>query len=213
MHRIRAVGGRAFTNWLILVAALAAAGGLWLGARLLTVRTLPQLQSALLYPVPRALPDFSLVRSDGGALTRADWRGHVTVAYFGYTNCPDVCPTTLATFGHAWKLLDPATTRQLRFDFVSVDPARDTPAQLARYVGFFSKDFIAATGSDEQLTRLTGALGLVYSRGVPENGTYAVDHSASAVIIDRQGRQIGLFRPPFEAGKIASDLTALVDAH
>ena len=159
------------------------------------------------------MPDFRLTRSDGQALTLADWNGHWTVAFFGYTNCPDVCPTTLATFKQVWKLLDAGTTAKVRFDFVSVDPSRDTPELLARYVGYFNKDFIAATGSDEELTGLTRALGLVYSHEQTARGDYAVDHSASAVIIDPQGRQIGLFRPPFEAAKIAADLTRLVGAY
>ena len=76
---------------------------------------------------------------------------------------------------------------------------RDTPEQLAKYVGYFSKEFVAATGSDEELTQLTRALGLVYAREPTGNGDYTVDHSASAVIIDPNGRQVGLFRPPFDA--------------
>jgi protein SCO1/2 len=201
--------GRVSATWLILIAAFALALGLWFGARLFGPPSPPRLENAVLYPAARALPDFHLTRSDGQPLTLADWKGHWTVAFFGYTNCPDVCPTTLTTFKQVWKQLDAATAAKLRFDFISVDPGRDTPETLARYVGYFSKDFVAATGADDELTALTHALGLVYSRGTPENGTYTVDHSASAVIIDPQGRQVGLFRPPFEAAKIAVDLTAL----
>ncbi|GAA0720864.1 SCO family protein [Dokdonella soli] len=204
------MSGRISATVLILVAAFAAAFGLWFGARMLGAPAPLKLQAAVLYPAPRALPDFHLARSDGQSLTPADWKGHWTVAFFGYTNCPDVCPTTLATFKQAWKLLEPVEAEKVRFDFISVDPTRDTPEQLARYVGFFSKDFVAATGDDENLTRLTRALGLIYSREKTDNGNYAVDHSASAVIIDPQGRQIGLFRPPFEATKIAADLKTFV---
>ncbi|MFI4969877.1 MAG: SCO family protein [Lysobacterales bacterium] len=212
MIRLRPAG-RVSAALLIVIAAFAAALGLWFGARMLGAPPPPKLENAVLYPAPRALPDFRLTRSDGRALTLADWNGHWTVAFFGYTNCPDVCPTTLATFKQVWKLLDASTTAKVRFDFVSVDPSRDTPELLARYVGYFNKDFIAATGSDEELTGLTRALGLVYSHEQTDRGDYAVDHSASAVIIDPQGRQIGLFRPPFEAAKIAADLTRLVGAY
>lgn len=192
---------------LILIAAVAAGLGLWFGARMLGAP--PPLQAALLYPAPRTLPEFHLTRSNNTPLTLADWKGHWTVAFFGYTNCPDVCPTTLATFKQVWKLLDPLSAQKLRFDFVSVDPARDTPEKLTRYVGYFSPDFIAATGSDEELTALTHSLGLVYSINKTDNGDYSVDHSASAVIIDPQGRQVGMFRPPFDAVKIAADLSTL----
>lgn len=201
--------GRVSANVLILIGALAAAAGLWFGARMLPAPS-PDAYAALVrYPAPRALPAFDLVRSDGRPLTLADWKGRWNVVFFGYTNCPDVCPMTLTTFKQAWKRLDEATRARVAFDFVSVDPARDTPEQLARYVGFFDPAFVAATGSDEQLTLLTRALGMVYSRGTPENGTYAVDHSASAVVIDPDGNQIGLFRPPFDAAQVASDLATL----
>ena len=208
MPRLRAAG-RTSPTLMILVAACAAAFGLWLGTGFFGRPARPRLSAAVLYPVPRTVPDFSLVRSDGKTLDAADWSGRWTVAYFGYTNCPDVCPTTLAAFKQAWKRLDAATSAKWRFDFISVDQARDTPAQLARYVGFFDPAFVAATGRDEQLTRLTRALGLVYSRDSADDGNYAVDHSAAVVIIDPRGREIGLFRPPFEADKIAADLATL----
>lgn len=201
--------GRVSATWLILTAALAAAFGLWFGARVLAPPAPPQLDAAVLYPVPRPLPDFQLVRSDGKALTLADWKGRWTVVFFGYTSCPDVCPTTLATFKQAWGLLDDAARERVRFEFVSVDPERDTPEQLARYIGFFSPDFGAATGSDTELTRLTRALGLVYLREAAKDGQYAVDHSAASVIIDPAGRQIGLVKPPVDAAQLASDLRTL----
>jgi len=205
------MSGRLSANAAILIAALAAGLGLWLGMRAFAPPgpALPTLQSTVPFPRPREVPNFELARSDGAKLTRADWTGRWTIAFFGYTNCPDVCPTTLATFAQAWKKLDPASRDKLRFDFISVDPARDTPEQLARYVGYFNKDFVAATGSDEVLTPLTRALGLVYSRAAPVDGNYAVDHSASAVVIDPEGREVGLLRPPFDAAKIAADLDAL----
>lgn len=213
MNRNR-TSGRISANWIILIAALAAGLGLWLGMRTFApgAPALPALQSGVLFPQSRPILPFELSRSDGGKLTLADWTGRWTIVFFGYTNCPDVCPTTLATFGQVWKKLEPATRERLRFDFVSVDPARDTPEQLARYVGYFNKDFVAATGNDEALMPLTRALGLVYSREAPVDGTYAVDHSASAVLIDPDGREVGLLRPPFDAAKIAADLETLAKA-
>lgn len=200
--------GRVSATYLILIAAVAAAFGLWLGSR--AFAPAPPLTAAVLYPTPRAVPDFRLSRSDGGTLTAADWKGRWTVAFFGYTNCPDVCPTTLATFKQALTTLQAdGLADRWRFDFISVDPERDTPERLASYVGYFSKDFVAATGTDEELTSLTRALGLVYAREPTGNGDYTVDHSASAVIIDPSGREAGLFRPPFAAQAIAADMKAL----
>jgi protein SCO1/2 len=194
----------------IVIAAFAAAIGLWAGQKFLTAPAAPPLKNAVLYPTPRAIPDFTLSQVNGRPLTLADWRAHWNVVYIGYTTCPDVCPTTLATFKTAWRdLQKQKQADDVRFDFVSVDPQRDTPELLAKYVSFFSPDFIAATGSDEQLTPFTRNLGLIYSRSTDANGNIEVDHSGSAVIVDPQGQLIGMFRPPFTAAEVVADLIAL----
>ena len=100
------------------------------------------------------------------------------------------------------------TTAYASTSFPSI-PIVTRPAQLGKYVGYFSPDFIAATGSDDELTRLTRALGLIYTRTTAANGNIEVDHSGSAVIIDPQGRLIGLFRPPFTASALTADLATL----
>ncbi len=195
---------------LILIAAFAAAAGLWAGNRYFTAPAAPKLDSALLYPQPRALPDFHLNQANGQPLTLADWRGHWNIVYFGYTTCPDVCPTTLQTLKSAWSELGKRGLQdKIRIDFISVDPERDSADVLGKYVGFFSPDFIAASGSDEELTRITRALGLVYSRTKKDDGTIEVDHSGSAVIIDPQGRLAGIFRPPAVAQDVVNDMTTL----
>ena len=197
--------------WLILIAAFAAALGLWLGSRQFGGSAPLALENAVLYPQPRPVPDFSLLQTDGKPLTRAEWRGRWNVVYFGYASCPDVCPTTLASFKQAWKTLgEHGLADRVRFDFISVDPQRDTPEQLEKYVAFFSPDFIAATGSDDQLTALTRALGLLYTRTTNADGAIEVDHSGSAVIIDPDARVVGIFRPPFAPAALVHDLTALI---
>lgn len=196
---------------LILLAAVVAALGLWLGNRYANAPAQPKLASALLYPEARKLPDFELQQADGKPLTLADWRGRWTFVYFGYTTCPDVCPTTLAELKSAWAELGKRGLRdKLRIDFISVDPERDTPDALTKYVGFFSPDFIAATGTDAELAKLTRSLGIVYSRTKKDDGSVEVDHSGSIVIVDPQGQLVGLFRPPFAAKDLADDVTKLV---
>jgi len=161
--------------------------------------------------VPRPVPEFHLTQANGQPLTLDSWRGHWTVAYFGYSSCPDVCPTTLAAFKQAWKDLQQRDlSKRVQIDFISVDPERDTPEQLGKYVAFFSADFVAATGTDEELTKVTRALGLIYSRSKDANGAIQVDHSGSAVILDPQARLVGIFRPPFTGTAIAGDLAVLV---
>lgn len=203
--------GRIGTTPLIVIAAAALAIGLLAGSRWMNPSQPSQLAAAVMYPSAQPVTAFELRRTDGLTMTEADLRGHWTIAFFGFTHCPDICPTTLAVFKQVWsQLASQGKTDQVRFLFVSVDPERDSPEQLSRYVGFFSKDFLAATGTDEQLTRLTRSLGLVYARVPDESGGYSVDHSASAVIIDPQGRRAGLFRPPFEADAISADILALI---
>ena len=198
--------------WLILIGALAAAIGLWLGSRQFGAAR-PVLDNAVLYQQPRPLPEFRLQQADGKPLTAADWHGRWNVVYFGYASCPDVCPTTLAAFKAAWKTLgERGLADRVRFDFVSVDPQRDTPEQLGKYVAFFSPDFVAATGSDDQLTALTRALGLLYTRTTNADGAIEVDHSGSAVIVDPDARLVGIFRPPFAPAALVHDLTALIGA-
>lgn len=202
--------GRIGATPLIIIAAVALALGLWAGSRRIGPPAPPVVATAIMYPAPQPIGPFTLRRADGQALTESDLRGHWTIAFFGFTHCPDICPTTLAAFKQVWtRLASQGKTDQVQFLFVSVDPQRDTPEQLSRYVGFFNKDFLAATGTDDQLTRLTRSLGLVYARIPDESGGYSVDHSASAVIIDPQGRRAGLFRPPFEPGPVSADILAL----
>ena len=197
-------------TYLILFAALAAGVGLWLGNRYYAAVSAPKLTSALLYPQPRALPDFHLDQANGQPLTLADWRRHWNIVYFGYSACPDVCPTTLQTLKSVWNELGKRGLHdKIRIDFVSVDPERDTPDVLGKYVGFFSPDFIAASGSDEELTKITRALGLIYTRRKNTDGNVEVDHSGSAVIVDPQGQLIGIFRPPLAAADVVSDMTTL----
>lgn len=196
---------------LILIAALAAASGLWLGNRYFSTPAQPQLVAALLYPAPRALPDFHLEQANGQPLTLADWRGKWSIVYFGYASCPDVCPTTLQALKAVWGDLGQRGIKdQVRIGFVSVDPERDTHEVLTKYVGFYSPDFFAASGSDEELTRITRALGLIYSRTKKADGGIEVDHSGSAVIIDPQGRLAGILRPPFAPKAISGDIATLV---
>ncbi len=205
--------GRISATSLIVIAAIALGLGLWLGSQWLSRSTPPDLKTAVMYPSGLTVPDFQLQRADGRSFSANDLRGHWTIAFFGFTHCPDICPTTLAAFKQVWsKLAAQGKTDKVQFLFISVDPERDTPDKLATYVDFFNKDFVAATGTDEELTRLTRALGILYLRVPDESGGYSIDHSASAVIIDPEGRRIGMFRPPFAPDPVSSDILALIDS-
>ena len=197
---------------MIVIAALAAGLGLWFGNRWFNPEPL-QLQAALLYPQPRAVPEFELQRADGGTLTLADWKGRWNLVFIGFTHCPDVCPTALAILKQAWiRWQQEGHAKDVQVNFISVDPARDTPEVLKTYAGFFSSDFVAATGSDEQLEKFATPLGMVYARHEGDGGDYSVDHSANILIIDPQGRLAGMFRPgQYDAAKLVADMDTLIE--
>ncbi|MFN7552970.1 MAG: SCO family protein [Pseudomonadota bacterium] len=201
---------------LIVVAAVAVSAGLWLGQRQFIApdrSAAPAVQAALLYPVPRVIEPFALDRAPGGTFTAADFEGRWTLAFFGFTHCPDICPTTLAQLKQVEDALaTPPLPDPLQLLFVSVDPARDDPATLARYAAYFSPSIIAATAPDERLQPMARGLGIVYLQTPLDGGGYTVDHSGQVVIVDPQGRLAGMFRPPLDPSRIAADLRRLAEA-
>lgn len=139
---------------------------------------------------PVELTDFTLASSpDGKPLSLSDLRGQPVLLFFGYTFCPDVCPTTLSEFKRVKAQLG-ADGDRVRFVFVSVDPERDTPAALARFVGNFDPSFIGLQGDEATLRKIGKEYGLYYQKQ-PVAGTsaaYLIDHSAASYLIDGQGR-------------------------
>ena len=129
---------------------------------------------------PSAAPDFTLRTDEGKSFRLGDWRGNVILLYFGYTSCPDVCPTTLAEFTEVKKQLGPAAQR-LRVALVTVDPERDTPKRLRTYTRAFDSTFLGLTGSRETLASVWKAYGIyVQSHRLPGSSAgYMVDHSAT----------------------------------
>jgi protein SCO1/2 len=152
-----------------------------------------------------ALPD-----ADGRARTLADWKGKAVVVFFGYTQCPDVCPTTLTEMVRVRQLLGPESPR-LETVFVTIDPERDTPEILKAYVGSFGPGFTALRGSPEQTAAAAKEFKVLYAK-VPGKtpGSYTMDHSAAAFVFDPQGR-VRLYVPyGSDPEKLAGDLRQLL---
>jgi len=201
---------------IILVVALAAGLGLLAGRHLFSTGATPppELATVRLLPQPREIPSFDLAQSDGSRLQPSDLQGHWTVVFLGFTHCPDVCPTTLAELAMAQKQWEglPEATRP-RVLFVSVDPERDSADGAGRYAHHFHPDTLAATGDIPALEAFATSLGMVFVKVDPPEGApanqYSVDHSATLVVMDPQGRMAGLLRPPLQPDAIAADLLAL----
>jgi protein SCO1 len=193
----------------IVLVAFAAGFGLW-GAQSWFNKQAPVMQVVRLFPEVRELSDFALQGADGKIINKAQLKEHWTLVFLGFTHCPDVCPTTLGDLAKAQKIWQalPAATRP-RLLFVSVDPARDTSKVLADYAAFFHADTITATAQEPALTEFAQAIGLVYAKVPLENGDYTMDHSATIAVLNPQGNEVGIIRPPFVPEKIAADLMAL----
>jgi len=191
--------------------ALAAAGlGVFAASRLHAPRALTQPASGTLLSEPRPLAAFALVDQDGRAFTNASLENHWTLLFAGFTHCPDVCPTTLALMKQL--RVHPALSgRPLEYVFLSVDPERDTPAQLKTYVDYFGGHIRGVSGPRAQLDALCAGLGLAYVK-IPgaSDSEYTMDHSAALVLLDGRGRVAGYFQPPHKLDTLAADLAGIV---
>jgi protein SCO1/2 len=158
------------------------------------------------FPQAMEIKPFSLTNQNGETVGIADLKGHWSLLFFGFTYCPDICPTTLGVLNRAVKKMQ--TPPQIVL--VSVDPERDTPAQLASYLAGFNADFQGYTGSFDSIVGLATNVNVAFGK-VPgaEPGTYTVDHSASIVVVDPFGRYAGFIKAPHQAEKIQKIIDSL----
>lgn len=155
-------------------------------------------------------PDFRLTGHDGKPHALADWRGKAVVVFFGYTHCPDVCPTTMAEMADTMRRLG-ARADEVQVAFVSVDPERDTPQMLAQYVPAFDARFMGLSGTPEQTMQAVRSFKGFYQK-VPGKtpGSYTVDHSSGSYVFDRQGRLRLFVRHGQGSEALAHDLGLLL---
>jgi protein SCO1/2 len=188
-------------RWLLVLAAVGAALLGFCLARQLD-RESPLLASGTWLPRPKAIADFTLSDASGRPYTRADLTGAPTLVYFGFTHCPDVCPTTLAKLAQARRQAALATLRVL---FVSIDPGRDTPAAVALYAHAFDPSFEGVTGRPEEIRAVARNFAVAVNRVDLPGGDYTMDHSAVVFLVDGEGI-VAIFTPPFEVPALAADL-------
>lgn len=166
----------------------------------------PALTSGTWLPVARPTPPFTLVNQQGRTVDVQLLAGQPSLVFFGFSNCPDVCPTTLALLAAVRRQ---TALRPLRVIMVTVDPQRDRPQQLQRYLQNFDPGFIGLTGDPAELAKLTKAFAAVAQRQDLPGGDYSMDHSATVYLLDRQGRLVTVFTPPLSLERMTQDLDSL----
>lgn len=161
----------------------------------------------------KPLPAFELTDHAGHPFNQQTTQGKWQLMFFGYTNCPDICPDSLQMLTNMVKLLDSDSVKQqLQITFISIDPERDNLANMKTYVEYFNPSFMSARGEIEEVNKLTEALGIMHYINKSEDGSkYEVAHSGAMTLIDPQGRFTAVFVPPLDAANIAHDLTMIIN--
>ena len=199
---------------LILVAAIAVILGLTVSRVLNAPRQGDAAALAdagiVLLPQSRPLPALELLDENGKRQAVDQLKGRWTLLFFGYTFCPDICPTTLAELRQLRSQLPAEAQARLQVTMVSVDPARDTPAQLKQYLGFYQAGYTGLTGELAQIQQLANAVSIPFIPGDTTRQHYTVDHSGNLALIGPDGRQRGFIRAPLNPAKLALQLPQLL---
>lgn len=192
---------------LALISSMAVFAALWL----LVLRLLPYNYRGFLMEPDHPVSDFTLSGPDAQPVSLSDYRGKLAVIYFGYTFCPDVCPTTMADLARALKAMG-KKAGDVQVIMVTVDPERDTPESLGKYLANFDPRFLGLSGTPEQIAAAAASLGIYYQKheGTAATG-YLVDHTATVAVIDKAGYLRLIFPYGTPSEDIASDLTHLLD--
>ena len=189
-----------------LAAVLAA--GIFLGLR---TQAPSEPQYALVLPAPNPVPAFSLVDQHGNPADQTVFEGQWDLVFFGFTHCPDICPTTLQVLSTAKTALEERGHSPLpRIVLVSVDPERDTPEIMSQYVDYFGEDNLGITGSLEEVRKLTSGLGIYFEKQSADGDDYVVDHSAAVLVIDPDGGFHALFSGPHVVENYVYDLPIIM---
>ena len=167
----------------------------------------------IILPKSRELPALQLASTTGEQVETQALTGTWSLVFFGYTFCPDICPTTLAELRQLKKLLPEEAKNNLQILMVSVDPNRDTTEQLQLYLEYFDPEFIGLTGELADIQTLSNALSIPFIPGDTSKPRYTVDHSGNLAIISPDGRQHGFLRAPLDVKKIAEQLPKVMNQY
>lgn len=167
-----------------------------------------QVNGAIQFEQPRRFKDFNLVDHRGQAFDRSRLEGKWSLIFFGFTHCPDVCPTTLASLSQWYAQLPEKMQADTQVVLVTVDPARDDVATLAQYVPYFHQDFVGVTGEFLAIKRFANQLNVAFTK-VVQGDDYTMDHSAIVALVNPKGDYHAFFKPPLESQKLTLTYTSI----
>jgi len=208
---MKSVPTKIFVIGIVAVAAFAA--GIWIGFGGRDHSELPVVQDTVITVLPKAkvIKPFQLQTGTKTKFNLDSLKGKYSLLFFGYTSCPDVCPTTMYELKKLYSILEKDTPQEkYQVVFVSVDPRRDTPERLEKYVTYFNKSFIGATGRKDEIANLARQLGASYE--VDDNSKsedYSVSHTGVIFVIDPDAQYAAVLTPPHQASRIESRLALL----
>jgi len=159
---------------------------------------------------PMILSDFNLTADDGTIFNLETLKGQWNLLFFGYTHCPDVCPLTLHQLGQAKKALNESMQNSLNIIMISVDPDRDSTEILHQYVNSFNQKVIGATGTINEINKLTSQLGIFHMANKEEGQNYSVSHSAAVVMINKNAEFHAVFSAPHSTESFITDLPKIM---
>lgn len=167
-----------------------------------------RLNGAIVFDKPRRFDAFELIDQNGEPFTQEDFKGHWSLLFFGFTHCPDICPTTMADLSRLMGALPGDIADNTQVMLFSLDPARDTPEIMKEYVGYFGEDFIGVTGDFLTLRRFANQVNVAFSK-VTQGDDYTIDHSGNIIMINPRGDYHGFFKPPFELAKLKATFSSV----
>jgi protein SCO1/2 len=163
-----------------------------------------------LLQTPRKFSEFELTDHKGQPFGMEQLKDKWSLIFFGFTHCPDICPTTMASAAKMYAGLEDNEKDQLQVILISLDPERDTTEKLAEYVPYFNPDFIGATGNKYVLLKLATELNVAFSKVELEGGGYTIDHSGNMILVNPYGHYYGFLKPPFAEGNMQRALRSIM---
>lgn len=202
---------------ILLIAAFAVLAllfGMWAQLNTHKQTETVQLENGTVLPTAHNIDSFNLVGTDNKAFTNENLKGKWSMVFFGFTNCPSLCPTTLSTLNKMYKILEQDKSITLpQIVFISVDPDRDEPSDIAEYLSSFNKHFVGATGEKPQLLALTKQMSVLFMKvqnpHSKDKKDYLIDHSGTILLINPQGQLQAIFSTPHDEKMLSHDFTQI----